>query len=140
MARSHPMRNIWSVVITEHDPARSTTDTSSYRVDLRTAGQLAPLLRRTLLLAISILAQTCQELPAIEHKARASLDDDIDGYPSGASHLGRTSDTTDSTSDAALQRLDDYRAELVWAVEHQLQQAVDAACAVRTALERLTRS
>lgn len=140
MARPHPHRNIWSVVVTEHDPALDTTTHTTWRIDLRAAGLHAGTLRRTIALAISILAQTAQDLPELAAKKAHALDEDIDGYPSGSSHLGRSSGDTDTVYAAATARIEDQRAEAVRIVTLALDHTIDAARNVRAALERLART
>lgn len=140
--RSHPLRNVLSVVVTEHDPATGATTSTSWRIDLRAAPrEMAGPLRQAVTFAIPIIAATAQDLPAMQAKLARSLDEDIDGYPSSSSHVGGYSgDVSDSTASAAEQRMADQRTDLTWAVNHQLDQTIVAARALRGALERLARA
>lgn len=139
--RSHPLRNVLSVVVTEHDPATGTTSTTSWRIDLRAAPRdMAGDLRRAVLVAIPTLAATAQDLPAVRARLNAALDAEVDGYPSGSAHLGSSSDVSDTVYAAATARIADDRAEGVRTVHRNLDAAVTAACALRGALERLERA
>lgn len=122
--RSHRLRRIVSVVVTDYDPATKATVTSAHRVDMLDADRHTATRQRRLVDAIGALAELAAAVADIERRAAEALDAEHDGYPSSSGHLAvHGTAPSDPTADTGMQRAEDRRHEQL----HVLRRAIDDA-------------
>lgn len=140
--RRSKLRNILSVVVTEHDPDTGALTQQSWRIDLRTVpADGAALLRRAILRAIPTIAQTAQQLPVHDNRLRNAIDGDHDGYPASSSHCGqRGTDQADAVATTVENRLADDRLTPVHNCATQLDTTIRATHQLHLALRNLERT